>query len=528
MNIQGRKTNKARATRQSEGDLAPKERSKKQGRTKRVLLVLLCLLLAAGVTFGLAMWNSRYPDALNMSSACNTGNMSQMEMGTCQTGAGRSGSIPIQSLQAPQKAASIDNFTLTAEPVHLPFQAKDQADAWTFNGTAPGPTLRVRQGDLVVVHLVNHLSVGVTIHWHGVAVPNSADGVAGVTQDAARPGQSYIYRFLAKDPGTYWYHSHQESFEETGKGLYGMLVVESAKPLTHDDVDTTYALHTWNNILAFNESTGTQSLNAQPGQWVRLRFVNTDNTAHLLTLLGTPFLVAALDGQELNGPTPLTAVPIAIDGGQRYDLRFQMPRQGPVGLFANEKGQKQTEPRLQIGQAGNFGPSIPKASQQLFDFTNYGHPAADAITPNSHFDVTYTITLGFSVGFSNMRPGVVFTLDGKSFPDTPTLVVKPGQLVKLRFVNDAEGDHPMHLHGHTFTVLTKNGHPLTGSPVRLDTVSVGPHESYEIAFYANNPGIWMIHCHNLYHANHGMDMMLVYPNISTPYTIGNASGNFPD
>ena len=110
-------------------------------------------------------------------------------------------------------------------------------DAWTYNGTSPGPTLRVRQGDLVVVHLVNHLSVGVTIHWHGVAVPNSADGVAGVTQDAVKPGQSYTYRFLAKDPGTYWYHSHQESFEETGNGLYGMLVVEPARPVVHDDVD---------------------------------------------------------------------------------------------------------------------------------------------------------------------------------------------------------------------------------------------------------------------------------------------------
>jgi FtsP/CotA-like multicopper oxidase with cupredoxin domain len=143
--------------------------------------------------------------------------------------------------------------------------------------------------------------------------------------------------------------------------------------------------------------------------------------------------------------------------------------------------------------------------------------------------VTYTIALGFTFGFSNGRPGPVFTLDGQSFPNTPTLMVKMGQLVRLRFVNGADaGIHPMHLHGHTFTVLTKNGRPLTGSPVHLDTISLRPHETYEVAFYANNPGLWMIHCHNLYHANHGMDMMLSYPGISTPYTIGNASGNFPD
>jgi FtsP/CotA-like multicopper oxidase with cupredoxin domain len=516
----------------SEGGRKKPQRAKKA--LKRILVGLLCILVAAGVAFGLGMWTSRYPDALNMGTACNMGNMQQMDMSStsCQANNGTSNSIPVTSLQAPQTAASIDEFTLTAEPAHLPFMSKGQDDAWAFNGTSPGPTLRVHQGDLVVVHLINHLSVGVTIHWHGVAVPDSADGVAGVTQDATKPGQSYTYRFLAKDPGTYWYHSHQESFVETGKGLYGMLVVEPNKPLSHDDIDTTLALHTWNGMLAFNMSMGTQSLNAQSGQWVRLRLVNTDNAAHMLTLAGAPFLVAALDGHDLNKPTPLTAVPVSIDGGQRYDLRFQMPQHGPVALFvANDNGQYQTAPRLLVGQKSDFQShiAIPNTGQKVFDFTTYGHSALDTITPNSHFDVTYTISLGYTFGFSNMRPGPVFTLDGNAFPHTPMLLVKPGQLVRLRFVNDADaGDHPMHLHGHTFTVLTKNGHPLTGSPVHLDTISVGPHETYEVAFYADNPGLWMIHCHNLYHANHGMDMMLVYPNISTPYSIGYTSGNFPD
>ncbi len=471
-----------------------------------------------------------------MGTACDMGNMPQMDMSNmCQTGNGAlpsSAGIPITSLQAPQTATHVDEFTLIAQYAHLSFMSKGQADAWTYNGTSPGPTLRAHQGDLVVVHLVNHLTVGVTIHWHGVAVPNSADGVAGVTQNAVKPGQTYTYRFLAQDPGTYWYHSHQESFEETGNGLYGMLVVEPARPVVHDDVDAALALHTWNNTLAFNMSTGTQSINARPGQWVRLRLVNTDNSPHLLTLKGAPFLVAALDGHELNGPTPLTALPVSIDAAQRYDLRFQMPQHGPVALFAaNGNGQYQTPPRVLIGQENDFQSSIsiPPMSQKVFDFTTYGHPAPDAIKPNSHFDVTYTISLGFTFGFSNMRPGPVFTLDGESFPHTPMLMVRPGELVRLRFVNDANaGDHPMHLHGHTFTVLAKNGHPLTGSPVHLDTISVGPHETYDVAFYADNPGLWMIHCHNLFHANHGMDMMLVYPNISTPYSIGYASGNFPD
>lgn len=503
---------------------------------RRILLGLLCFLLALGALFGWGMWSSLYPDTMNMSSNCNMGTMKGMDMSSmqgnmCQTGVSSGSGIPIASLQAPQMAAHVATFTLTAQPMKLTMGANNTVDAWTFNGTSPGPTLHVKQGDLVVVHLVNHLSFGVSIHWHGIAVPNLADGVAGVTQDAVKPGQIYTYRFVASDPGTYWYHSHQESFEQTGHGLYGMVVVAPTTPAVHDDVDMALAMHSWNGVLTLNGHANTLRVAARPGQWVRLRLVDTDNSPYQLTLAGAPFLVAALDGHDINQPTPLTTTTtLSIDGGQRYDLRFQMPASGVVALFAAHDGDQQyrQSPALLAGSATSATPAVPAINHTVFDFTHYGQPMQDKITPESHFDVTYIISLGTTIGFSNGRPGPVFTLNGKGFPDSPTLLVKPGQLVRLRFVNQSGGIHPMHLHGHTFTVVTKNGHPLTGSPVHLDTISVHPNETYEIAFYANNPGLWMIHCHNLFHANHGMDMMLVYPNISTPYTIGNASGNFPD
>jgi FtsP/CotA-like multicopper oxidase with cupredoxin domain len=509
-------------------------RKRRPGRTRnRVLLGLLCVLIAASSVVGLAWWTSRYADRINMGTACNdgtmqnTGNMGNMQ-NMCQ---GNTAITPITSLQAPQTAEHIKTFTLTARASQLSLGEAGHVDAWTFDGTSPGPTLHVRQGDLVIVHLVNHLTFGVTIHWHGVAVPNSADGVAGLTQNAVKPGQTYTYRFVAKDAGTYWYHSHQESFEETSHGLFGLLVVQPATPLTHDDVDETLALHSWNGVPTINAIAGTSHVTAQPGQWVRLRIVNTDNYPYQLTLVGSPFMVAALDGHYLNQPTLLRATPFSIDAAQRYDLRFRMPQSGSVALLVAKDGEQQYLKNLHVlvGQGSLSSLTVPQVSRNWFDFTIYGQPQPDAITVRSHFDVSYDISLGFTFGFSNGRPGPVFTLNGRSFPDTPTIVVKPGQLVKLHFVNNADsGIHPMHLHGHTFTVLAKNGRPLTGSPVHLDTISVHPHESYDVAFYADNPGLWMLHCHNLYHANHGMDMMIVYPNISTPYSIGNASGNFPD
>ncbi|HLZ62263.1 MAG TPA: multicopper oxidase domain-containing protein [Ktedonosporobacter sp.] len=441
----------------------------------------------------------------------------------------------LTQLQDPQTATRVDRFTLTAQPAHLTMSSGVSLPAWTFNGTSPGPTLHVRQGDEVVVTLVNHLSFGVTIHWHGVRVANASDGVAGVTQDAVKPGQSYVYHFTPLDAGTYWYHSHQFSEEETTNGLFGMLIVDPATPTIHADVDTTVALHTWNGpnnqpLYTMNSTDGTLNKAARPGQWVRLRIVNTAETPtgnpQLVTLVGAPFQVVSLDGHDLNGPQQLTQTPLPIGAAQRYDLFFQMPVSGSVALVTADDGSSYVQtPALIIGQ-GSLPAKLP-AVTKWFDLTTYGTPTADPVTPQSHFDTTYSIVLSNQLGTSLGRSGMTYMLNGKIFPDTAMLMVKEGQLIKLHFDNQTNLYHPMHLHGHIMTVLTQNGQPLSGSPVHLDTVLVPPHMTYDVAFVANNPGVWMLHCHNFLHANWGMDMMVTY-NVSTPYTIGTASGNFPD
>ncbi|MBA2395936.1 MAG: multicopper oxidase family protein [Ktedonobacteraceae bacterium] len=448
------------------------------------------------------------------------------------------GSTSVDSLKAPQHAAHMKRFTLVAQPARLTLGPGFITDAWTFNGTSPGPTLHVEQGDLVVVTLINHLSFGVTIHWHGINVPNSADGVAGATQNAVKPGQSYVYRFFTNDPGTYWYHSHQFSEAETDGGLYGMIIVDPAKTTFHADVDYSVALHEWNSnnnqlVLALNTTVGTLNEAAQPGQWVRLRIVNTSSTAssvpQLVTLVGAPFKVIALDGHDLNGPQWLNETPLPIGSAQRYDLLFQMPSSRSVALVTatdSNPAQYQNIPALVFGQ-GTVPTTLP-AIKPWFDLTTYGRPAHATITPQSHFDQVDSITLNNQVGNSLGRMGMTYTMNGKVFPDTGMIMVKEGQVVKIHFDNQSDLYHPMHLHGHFFVVLARNDRPLTGSPVYLDTVLVPPHTRYDIAFLANNPGVWMLHCHNLLHANWGMDMMVMYSNVSTPYTVGKISGNSPD
>ena len=444
----------------------------------------------------------------------------------------------ITTLQAPLTASHVSQFTLVAQNAILTIGPGLRVPAWTFNGVAPGPTLRVKQGDLVVVHVVNHLSFGITIHWHGIDVPNSQDGVAGLTQNAIQPGQTYTYRFVANDPGTYWYHSHAFSQAETDGGLFGAIIVDPSTPTIFANVDDTISLHEWNgpdNQSFFTMNTTTQTLNetAKPGQWVRLRLVETsstsDTTPHLLTLVGAPFKVIALDGHNLNAPQWLNETPIPIGSAQRYDLLFQMPAHGSVALVAADENGGQhylPAPAAVFGQ-GSVPTTLP-AVKPWFDLTTYGEPAPSSITPQSHFDVSSTLVLDNQMGNSLGRPGMIYTINGKVFPNTGMIMVKEGQLVKITFDNQSDLYHPMHLHGHTFFVLARNGKPLTGSPVRLDTILVPPHTTYTIGFLANNPGLWMLHCHNLLHANWGMDMMIMYYGYSTPYSVGTASGNFPD
>jgi FtsP/CotA-like multicopper oxidase with cupredoxin domain len=167
-------------------------------------------------------------------------------------------------------------------------------------------------------------------------------------------------------------------------------------------------------------------------------------------------------------------------------------------------------------------------SSKWFDLASYGLPAKDALTLQTHFNATYTITLNNQPGTSLGRMGMTYTLNGRVFPYIGMIMVHLGQLIRIRFVNQSDLYHPMHLHGHMFTVLARNGQPLTGSPVHLDTVLVPPHTTYDVAFVADNPGLWMLHCHNFLHANWGMDMMVEYYGSTTPYTMGSDTNIFPD
>ena len=105
-------------------------------------------------------------------------------------------------------------------------------------------------------------------------------------------------------------------------------------------------------------------------------------------------------------------------------------------------------------------------------------------------------------------------------PDMPMFQVSAGDVVRMRISNDSGEVHPIHLHGHHMLVLSHDGVAATGSPWWVDSLNVANHETYEVTFVADNPGIWSGHCHNLKHANEGLVVHLMYDGVSTPYAIG--------
>jgi FtsP/CotA-like multicopper oxidase with cupredoxin domain len=457
-------------------------------------------------------------------------NISVLDMGYHDYGAGAAPAASDHSAHSATGGRSID--TLIADPSRKADVVVDLvADSaklnvggttiagYTLNGTSPGPTITAKQGQLIEVHLRNNsVTAGVALHWHGVDVPAAMDGVAGVTQNAVPVGGEFVYRFVADQVGTYWYHSHQVAHEQVIGGLFGALVIH---PNNADKAvrDVLAVSHLYGGIKTLNGQPGNVRAEAKPGQQVRLRLINTDN-GPIEVWSGTPYRILATDGYEVHEPGEVRGKSVALTGGGRIDLGLTMPADGSPVRVQVSKGSA-----VIIG-AGTE-PSEPVQPQARVDMLSYGTPTNFGFDParaDRHFDYA----VGYRPGFVRGRPGLWWSINGHLYPDVPMYVVREGDVVVMRIDNHSGELHPMHLHGHHAVVLSKNGVPATGSPWWVDSLNVGDKEVYEIAFVASNPGIWLDHCHNLKHAAQGMVAHLMYEGVTTPYTLGGDADNNPE
>jgi FtsP/CotA-like multicopper oxidase with cupredoxin domain len=213
---------------------------------------------------------------------------------------------------------------------------------------------------------------------------------------------------------------------------------------------------------------------------------------------------------------------LAVAAGGRYDVEFTMPRR-PVrlDLLASDAA-------VVLSPDGRTTPSLDDGDWPRFDPLGYGSPAPTQFGAMSHFDRSFVLKIQKKLGFQNGRPGFHWAINGDFAPRVPMFVVSRGDLVKMSIVNDSNAVHPMHLHGHHMLVLSRNGVVNRGSPWWSDTLEVDSGDRYEVAFRADNPGLWMDHCHILRHATAGLTMHIMYAGVWTPFQIGGRAHNSPE
>lgn len=437
--------------------------------------------------------------------------------------------------------------TITAAPVTVEIGGREVM-TWSF-GDRPGMGgIRAKVGDLIEATFVNNISTANTLHWHGIALRNDMDGVHDLTQTAVDPGSSFVYRFIVPDGGTHWFHPHMGL--ELDRGLYASLIVEDPNDPVVFDLDVTLMLDDWldgygrtpeqvldelqgsgsgghdmSNMGGNNTSmdatssmmgglTGDvsyplhvingrapserETINAKVGQRVRLRLINAgSDTAYRVAVGGHRLTVTHADGFAV---TPVDVDNVVLGMGERYDVIVTAGSGAfPIVAVPEGKSDPAAEAVLRTSSAA-IAPTVGSRPAELngrtLSYSDLSATEAVRLAAKSP-DRTESISL---MGKSS---GYVHGINGKSFPDTAPVIIREGERLRLRVSNETMMFHPIHLHGHTFQLVSEGS-------ARKDTVNVLPMSTVEFDIEADNPGQWMLHCHNTYHLVTGMATVLSY------------------
>ncbi len=402
---------------------------------------------------------------------------------------------------------------------------------WAYSGVTPGSVLRLRQGTLFRATVENGLEETTTVHWHGIRLPNAMDGVPGVTQKAIPPGGRFDYAFTPPDAGTFWYHSHDDGLVQMGRGLVGALIVEEAEPPMVDR-ELLWTIQDWRldenaqivpgfdnrmeiamagrigNTVTINGRLP-ETLHVRAGERIRLRLLNAA-IARMMALRfeGHAPAIVALDGQPCDPHTPPDGR-ILLGPAMRADVMLDMqgaPGRSYAVVDDFYGGLAYTLVHIAYDKAAPLRPHPLDAPLRL--------PANPVPRPDLTTAVTQEIRLqggmmGGGGGMMGMMGGAAWSINGQSMTGDGSAKMPPlfridrGRSCLLDLRNETAWWHPIHLHGHSFSVLDRDGvavpHDESG-----DTVLVRPLERVRVAFVADNPGDWMLHCHVMEHQVGGL------------------------
>ncbi|GAA3173654.1 MULTISPECIES: multicopper oxidase family protein [Streptomyces] len=444
----------------------------------------------------------------------------------------------------------VRQMSLLATPAPVRLGART-VNTWTYEGALTGPEIRVSAGDMLAVDFANDLPHATTVHWHGLTLRNDMDGVPGITQDAVAPGESFAYRFMTQRPGTYYYHPHVGVQQD--RGLYGPLIIEDPRePLAYDrewvvvlddwvdgvdgsDPDAIlkelnhgmssghemraaapepkgpprmlershsdllggeagnvdYPLHLINGRTADDPET----FAAAPGDRIRIRIINAGgDTAYRVALGGHTMTITHTDGHPVEHADTDT---LLIGMSERYDV-LVTAKDGVFPLTALAEGKKHlAQALLRTGGGAAPGPGARPRELDGKLVTAFDLDCGEsARLPDREVDRRHQLVLTGSMRRFD------WAINRKPYTSSQRYPVREGERVELVFRNHSPMWHPMHLHGHPFE--------LTYGGARKDTVIVRPGHTVRVHLDADNPGLWMLHCHNVYHSESGMMTVLGY------------------
>lgn len=415
-----------------------------------------------------------------------------------------------------QNQTNVIEYAMVASEFNWEIAPGKIVKAWGFNNQLPGPLLKAKKGDTMVVTVINNLSEPTMVHWHGIRLPATMDGT-GEVQKPIQPGEQFEYRFIVPDAGTFWYHSHQNETVQMERGMYGAIVVEDdTDPVMDTDrvfliddmklgADNQFKEHgfigKWierhdgrEGATCLLNGKENQVIHVHAGQIERWRFINASSARYfLLNMGGKHFQIMATDGGLLESPETVTE--LLITPGERFDIIAGPFQEGEV--FSIEtlpynrttflKARRHTYATVHVV---NAKPSVAFIPEKL-----------RTIIPLASQDAVVTRKVKLSVSPS-LKHGIDFRVNNKLHADDAP--VKVGELQVWEIANVSLMDHPFHLHGFFFQVLEVNGEAPAYRAWK-DTYNLPPKSKIKIAWIPDNrPGKWMYHCHILEHHAAGM------------------------
>ena len=451
---------------------------------------------------------------------------------------------PSQMPQAsgPSTESSGADISLTIAPVALEVAPSRFISTVGYNGSAPGPVLRMREGKPITVEVENQTDAAEFVHWHGFYIPADVDGADEENTPPVPPMGKRRYQFTPGPAGTRWYHSHAMANGDLHRGSYtgqfGFVMIESGNNPGQYDQEIFLALHEWEPFYtdqymdtddlagAGPEPEKPSKLDTRPnglepmsqlftindkvlgfGEPIRVRqgtrvLVHILNASaienRLIALPGHQFNVLALDGNPV--PTPKPSEVLFLGPGERVDAYIEMNQPGVWVLGAVDDPTRNGGLGIVVEYAGQQGqPKWVAPKQQFFDYTMFGKAPGQAAAD-------HTIEMVFDKTPSGAGRFNLWTINGKSYPHENEFMLQKGGRYRLVFRNRTDDSHPVHLHRHSFELVDVNSKPSGG--ILKDTVIVPLYGRVSVDFVADQPGPSLLHCHIQHHMDFGFKALL--------------------